>query len=446
MSSVQPDLHELARWYEEQFPPAVDVRTIGREAEFPVVHADGTAADVEQLWPAVFDAARKVCDAQAITEERDGISTLTGVSTEHWIATSEAGRGTIEVSVGPGQRISDLELHLEQAMRTIARAATSQGLHILCYGIQPVTPASRALLTPRPRYLLLMDALEPADATCWAITAGDQTHVALARHELSTAVTTLHAASPFFVALTANSNVWSGRLHEQASGRQYLMDRCTVEPYRHGVPPVHLDSVDKYVAHLAQFEMLFERAEDGQMQPGRRLALGKYIEEAGSLSEPARVAFADQEHYVWPAARLRPRWATVEHRPACQPPWAATWVPTALTLGLVQAAPELERWLREFFADDWENVVAQRNQAIDEGLQWAINRREAVEAVLDMARDGLKRRGFGEEHYLDPLIGWLDSGIGPAEQVAREWNAGGAEALVALTALNPETSFRNEID
>ena len=42
---------QLASRFAGCFPERVDWRTVGREAEHPIVHPDGRCADVRELWP-----------------------------------------------------------------------------------------------------------------------------------------------------------------------------------------------------------------------------------------------------------------------------------------------------------------------------------------------------------------------------------------------------------
>ncbi|MEZ4581533.1 MAG: hypothetical protein R3A10_07835 [Caldilineaceae bacterium] len=48
-------IHTLATRFSAAFPPQLDgPRTIGREAEFPVVNSRGEAVDVRRLWDALM--------------------------------------------------------------------------------------------------------------------------------------------------------------------------------------------------------------------------------------------------------------------------------------------------------------------------------------------------------------------------------------------------------
>ena len=62
-SSLHNAYESLAARFAAHFPPRLQgPRTVGREAEFPVVDQAGRAADIDQLWPLLLrseDAAEE---------------------------------------------------------------------------------------------------------------------------------------------------------------------------------------------------------------------------------------------------------------------------------------------------------------------------------------------------------------------------------------------------
>ncbi|MBI1801068.1 MAG: hypothetical protein HYR71_05525, partial [Chloroflexi bacterium] len=154
-------------------------RTIGRELEFPVVKADGTAGDVRHLWPHLMaggDLTPKYDDP----ESRSLIVALQGRAASYEI---EVGHGTVEVVVGPCEDLVQLQAVTVKAVARLVRAAAAEGLSVLGFGIQPRTPRSTALMTPKKRYGALLKAIGAA----WlhfATTAADQVQIDITRDEL----------------------------------------------------------------------------------------------------------------------------------------------------------------------------------------------------------------------------------------------------------------------
>ena len=84
-------------------------------------------------------------------------------------------------------------------------AVRAAGMRALGFGIQPRTPGSPALVTPKRRYAALLEAI----GRPWlhfATTASDQVQVDITRGELPDAINVLNVLSPALIALTVNSS------------------------------------------------------------------------------------------------------------------------------------------------------------------------------------------------------------------------------------------------
>ena len=96
------DLRALKDWFAAPFAESVPLpRTVGREAEYPVVTGDGEMFEAVAVMPEVLDALGPPLEAHPIIDEYDGQATLCGVRGRGWALFVEGGRGTIEVTVGP---------------------------------------------------------------------------------------------------------------------------------------------------------------------------------------------------------------------------------------------------------------------------------------------------------------------------------------------------------
>ena len=150
-------------------------RRIGREGEHPVVRADGTAADISVLWPHL----QRSSPGELVREGE----LIVALECEHVTFTSEVGRGTLEIIVGPEDDLHGIRQRYEDAMAHLLAAAEAEGLVVLGYGVQPQTEGSRELMTPKRRYGVLHEVL--GDAWLWfSVTASDQVHVDVSRSEV----------------------------------------------------------------------------------------------------------------------------------------------------------------------------------------------------------------------------------------------------------------------
>lgn len=426
-------IDDARAWFAEPFDAKHSVpRTVGREAEFPVVRvATGELFEAVDVLPRVHDL---IPDASPIVDEYGGVHRLCGVGGDRWACFLEGGRGTIEIKAGPARSVFELAEIMQPVLDGLQEALDAEGAALLGYGIQPRTPHDRSTILPRARYYVLADALGDHRFSPWSVTAGDQAHVAVDRHEVATVVNALHAATPFVIALTANSSVFGGRSSRFASGREHLMSRSGAD--RHGMTPSMLRGLDDYVDHLLAQQVLFLRDGDGQPHAFGRQTLAELLVARPELD--GRRLLEDQDHYTWANARPRRRLSTVEYRPCCQQPQNAAWLPTALTIGIVENAPQVLALM--LAPADWEQLREERHRAIEMGIRELAGREDAARAFLDLVADGLAARGLGEERLLASAYERLAAMTGPADEARELHETGGIEALVRTRAYASATS------
>lgn len=420
-----PDPFEaLATEFLARFPErATSPRTVGREAEFTLVGPDGRAADASRLWPGLLErtGARPAFDVPA----PDGQRLLIGAEAEGTFWLAEVGRGTIEVGVGPRTSLPELEDDLASALVPLIETARGADTLVLAYGIQPRTRATPALMTPKRRYLELLDVVGPSWLR-FGLTASDQLQCAVGRDELIDAMNAINAVSGAIIALSANSSVYGGRVGGAASGREVLLRAMVPEPHRHGSVPRAFTDVLDYVRWAASFRCLALPDRDGGFRrPGERYE---------DLARREGAVFADfsyHEHYLWPSARPRSRLGTIEVRPACQQPGASVAV-CAFSLGVVEARADVNALVADI---GWDRLLAHRTDAARLGLGADEPVPRYLETLLDLCARGLRSRGLGEERYLDELRRRVARRYGPADEARDRFRRGGVPALIEAVSL-----------
>ena len=430
---VEEVLEEITRSFAAGFPEkAPPLRTVGREAEFPLVRPDGRAGDVSSLWPLFLERG----DCEPIYGQgTDGSQLLTGVEAETWSCIIEVGRATVELSVGPRPTLHELARDMEEALGRLKGVVRQAGFRLLGFGIQPRTPASPRLLTPKLRYSALLEAIG-SQWLKFCVTAADQVQVDMGQNDLIRHMNLINAASGAIIALTANSPVYGGRVGRFASGREGLTVNMVGEPYRHGSSRRPYDTLEEYVRFLAGLRCLcLPDGNGGFRQVGEPFT--HYLRGASARDpEAAYDEFLFHEHYIWPSARPRARIGTLEIRPACQQPAGSTWVPSALALGLVEAADEVESYLASELGEHyWDALLRYRELAVRHGLGAPEPAPRFLEALLDLVDGGLRRRGREEEAFLAPVYDLLDRGSGPASRARELFGEGGIAALREETSL-----------
>lgn len=434
-TSVAAALANITEQFAWSFPArAPAMRTVGREAEYPLVRSDGRAANVSDLWPHLLEQGRFT---PTYDQGPDGTKLLTGVEGDGWSSSIEVGRSTVEISVGPRTTLYELEQDMNRGLGHLRKAAQRAGFHMLGFGIQPRTPAYRGILTPKLRYSCLLEAIGKQWLQ-FCVTAGDQLQVDVGQDDLVRLMNLVNAASGVIIAVTANSSVYGGQSGRFSSGREGLTTNMANEPYRHGAPARPYGSLEEYIHFLASMQCLCLPDSKGGF---RRIGIPftEYLKRDRAARDPgvAFEAFLFHEHYIWPSARPRSRIGTVEIRPACQQPPDSAWVPSALGLGLMEAADELETYLKESLGKDyWPTLQLYRRRAVKEAFAAPEPVSNFLDTVVGIAASGLCRRGYGEEKLLTPVRERIEKRSGPADEARAAFESGGAVALVQKLSLD----------
>ncbi len=416
---VPAAIEALADQYGRRFPPALrGMRRIGREAEFPLVWPDGRAGDASLLWePLLAEGGGRVA-----YDDAAGGSMIVRVDFGAVGYEIEMGRATVEVVLPPADDLHQLAAISEVAVGRLVRAATSRGMVVMGYGIQPRTPGLAALMTPKRRYI----ALHRAVGRHWlhfTTTASDQTQVDVARSELVDVTNVMNLLAGPIIALTANSSVYAGRVGRFVSGREGLLG--TLGRHRHGMTPRRFTSLEDWLAFIC-----------GQtchvLPRGRRFVpYGRPFAAYLATHGPDLKAYLWHEHYVWHSARLRAHHATIEIRPACQQPPDQPLAAAALSLGLVEAWPSLWALVRDRLGPDpWPAMKIYRAGAIRRGLRAREPAPGFLAELVALCEEALRRRGRGEETFLQPIHHRLEMRQVPADRAARLFRSGGILALI----------------
>lgn len=409
------------------FPPRISVpRTVGREAEFPLVTADGRAGDASRVWPILVEQGW-----EPIVDRVPGgpPGALIGVRGRRWESVVEVGRCTMEVIVGPRPSLWALGEDLHAALRVLLPAVRRAGYRLLGYGIQPRTPSGPGLLAPKRRYPV-MARVTGGRWLRWCVTASDQVHVAISRRELVPMLNVMNGVAGALIAATANSSVYRGRAGRFASGREGLMEDVTGEPYRHGAVPRPFGDLDDWVRFVLGFRCLFlPDGQGGYREPGR--PMGELLDR-----HPDVDSFLFHDHYLWPSARPRARLGTLEVRPACQQPPEDSWAATALVVGLTEAHRQAQALVEDRLGPDpWPALLRFRRAAVRHGVRAAEPVGGFLEELVGVAERGLRDRGQGEETLLEPVRERVERRWGPADAAQELASERGAGALVDALGL-----------
>lgn len=457
---MEPSLHRayeaLADRFAAHFPTQLQgPRTVGREAEFPVVDQSGRAADIDRLWPLLLaEETGEGYSLSPLKVKQDAVNTdlIVGLDGTAYSYALEVGKGTIELNVGPYTTLFELESAFRTAVERLVRAAAKLDWRVLGYGVQPLSPATRDLLSPKQRYHALADIM--GDDWIWyTVTASDQTHVDVSRDEAVSVLNFAILMAPVVVALCANSPVVAGALTGDCSGREGRMISALYGE-RHGMIARPYADLTDFVARLSRMPALLHREGERLLPDGRPFAevlradFGMGGSGAETLSPGCFDAFLLHDHYIWHSARLRTAYGTVELRPACQQPPQELMAATALYLGLVEGREEItdyaqgaiapageERGKSIPLAECWPRMKQYHEQVVRAGLGAPEPVPGFLADILELVAAALARRGYGEEQMLAPLWQRLEKKENPAQRVCRVFAEEGLGGLIGFSDL-----------
>ncbi|KAK3246890.1 hypothetical protein CYMTET_43592, partial [Cymbomonas tetramitiformis] len=217
----------LAREFRKGFKEAnAELRTIGREAEHPLVQSNGHAFNLSKMWPSL---ARQT----SMSAEYEG-GNIIALNGPHFQYTAEVGIGTIEVVTRPCKDLLEVAEIYDTAMAQLISVASEHGAQVLGYGIQPFTPPSFDIMTDKLRYQSLRSSV--SEPWAWfTATASDQTQVSITREEVALQANVSNLLAPIVIGLCANSPVYSGVPSGVCSAREAHMGTIHSGTHRHGM-------------------------------------------------------------------------------------------------------------------------------------------------------------------------------------------------------------------
>jgi gamma-glutamylcysteine synthetase len=447
-------MSNIYQYYLNSFQDALRTRNlserrIGAELKFPLVNYDGSACSlkkVEALWsylqsrgwaPVIDEMTGKVVGAKRPGEKNDTV------------ASCETGYCKTEFSLAHVSNLFDLEMSVRELIEELSRFAEMNKVSFLGYGIQPLTRPGKHLQVKKGRSSVWDKVFESNryiakedgdDFHLFTVNAASHVHVSVLPDEAIPAVNVLNGFAGAQIALTANSNIWKGRIdpHYKCVSEK-LWDWWMPDNGRTGVPKRPFRDMQAYIQTVAAFSPVFV------FRSGKPIVLKNYqtfeeyfnhqnpsgfdMEGRKIQLKPEKTDFDLHCTCYWFNARIS-RYFTVENRVNDQQPPADIITIPALTLGLVSA--RAEAW-EELSAYPWQTLHYTRAAACRKGLEAtadSVKLSDLARKMLELAERGLKRRGLGEEKFLHPLRERIHNNKSPADEAEQLFKKGGITELV----------------
>ena len=232
--------------------------------------------------------------------------------------------GQLEYSSPPCRSASTLLALLRAVVLPLRAAAAGEGIDLLPVGIDPINPAEKApLLIHAKRYERMAEYLGrrgPAGARMMRQTAAFQVSLDF-DDEPWLRWRVLNAATPYVIAIFANSPIYAGERTDYQSTRAQVCR--TLDPTRTGIPYDERDPVGAYLEFALTAPAILYPAIEGEHRP-----FGEWLARANPTPDEW------QDHLSTLFPEVRPR-GHLELRSAdsIAPHWYAA--PLALTAGIL---------------------------------------------------------------------------------------------------------------
>lgn len=432
---------ELVQYLTSKFPVRMGERLIGVELEFPLVtlRAEATPSDFIRDLFAFLRAHNFVVYHDSGTSAPVEAKGLPSGPFSGDVIGTDVGACTLEVALAPTRTLHAAMLRFQRIIKLLLPFLKKTSVHMLGYGIQPVTRPNHDLMSNKGRYIFFekestnnfVPQSDGVDLHVFTVTAASQCHIDVSREEALDAVNVLNLLAGLQIALCANSSVWGGSsIPSFKSTREVLWDLgWPTRKVQVGIPEP-FPNYTAYVSHLLRFRPLMIKRGWEYLSIQGMDTFEHYITHDDRVTatcvngEPRHAIprledFLLHAGFAWHCARLAPSFGTVEARVCCAQPPNATLGPAALALGIIENLEQATSLAQRFSPSFWREV---RQMAARDALQGVVRQMPITvlaTEMLQIAEAGLHQRGNKEEVYLDPFHRRLRSGRVPADH-ARE--------------------------
>ncbi|MFG3248799.1 glutamate-cysteine ligase family protein [Streptomyces sp. NPDC048187] len=415
---------------------------------------------------------------EKITGAVTGLRRTSGTCNDY--LSTDTGVCTIEVSLAPRANITSALTAAYDILNPLQHLLDQMGHTLLHTGIQPRTWRDPARKTRKDWYLLLARRWHLHH---WLVpVASHQVSVDVSPREAARAVNVLSGLAGVFTALTASSPIAQGTIQPWKEMRNWIWHERSrrVPAYEavytsNSLPPEPYPNAGAYLEHFWGSPMYFltDLKSGGCEVLGRKtfkeLLLSRQPVTARDITGRRLQVSADRgmldriHQYGWPAAKLHYTFdqstrlddvrtalsrrmigeyfqehaagCYVENRTPGVAPAGEEGATAALTLGLVTRLEEAEALLMESTWPAWQEMW---HRASEHGLDAEDSQSRAlIRRLLDVAAEGLRTRGVGEEAFLAPLFIRLEQRRTPADVMIDAFRAGGMPQLLHEFARRP---------
>mgnify|MGYP000864913525 CR=1 FL=1 len=393
---------------------------VGIELEYPVTNLEGDATDVE----VIKHLFRYLVSALDLTVEKvddfgNPIQLVDPVSQDAILF--EVSYTTIEFAFGKAETIQEVEERFSIYMEAIQKKLAESNHAIVGCGIHPNWDKNENCPVAYPRYQMLMDYLNLSRNVTksdlhhfpeyGAFICGSQVQLDVSKSNYLRVINAFTQIEAVKAYLFANSE-FSGADWDTKISRDIFWEESLHGYYKEnvGIYPKDYQSEEEYFNNLA-CTAIFTATREDKSYYFKPIRVKDYLDQKeitaytadgnGKNIIPVKEDLKQHRSYQFQDLTAR---GTVEFRSVCTQPLETTFSPIAFELGLFVQLEKMENYLEHcpFFKNEELDYRKLRKKYSKKIL--SDKEKEAIQSfskdLIDIAKSGLIKRGFGEEKFL----------------------------------------------
>lgn len=391
---------------------------VGIELEFPIVETNGNKTNIE-VTKNLFRTLANLSDfeVEKIDDDQNPIQLVHCSSKDRILF--ELSYNTIEFAFERAHSINEVAKRFEAYLKIIQPILQEKNHEIQGHGIHPLWKENDNSPVKIERYKMLMAFLAMNGTgmkthsypSYGAFICGNQVQLDVRRDNYIRIINAFNKIEAAKAYLFSNSE-FSAEAWDTKIARDIFWEESLHGYYKEnvGIYPKDYQSEEEFFNNLAR-TAIFTATREGKSYYFKPIRVEDYLDQKEitaytadgneKIINPVKEDLKQHRSYQFQDLTAR---GTVEFRSVCTQPLETTFAPIAFELGLFVELEKLENYLEDssFFKNEEQDYRKLRKKYSKKIL--SKEEKEAIQSfskdLLDIARAGLMKRGYGEEKFL----------------------------------------------
>ena len=391
---------------------------VGVELEFPIVETNGNKTNIE-VTKNLFRTLANLSDfeVEKIDDDQNPIQLVHCSSKDRILF--ELSYNTIEFAFERARSINEVAKRFEAYLKIIQPILKENNHEIQGHGIHPLWQENDNSPVKIERYKMLMAFLAMNGTgmkthsypSYGAFICGNQVQLDVRRDNFIRIINAFNKIEAAKAYLFSNSE-FSAEAWDTKIARDIFWEESLHGYYKEnvGIYPKDYQSEEEFFNNLAR-TAIFTATREEKSYYFKPIRVEDYLDQKEitaytadgneKIIKPVKEDLKQHRSYQFQDLTAR---GTVEFRSVCTQPLESTFAPIAFELGLFVELEKLENFLEDssFFKNEEQDYRKLRKKYSKKIL--SKEEKEAIQSfskdLLDIARAGLMKRGYGEEKFL----------------------------------------------